>query len=278
MSHIEISSNDLTLLSNDIDEINNKINNLKDSLNSKFDRVKDERIYENGFDSIVKYLDQELDTLFTVKNKIDKYQNEVDGIENAFGEKFNNIVVPNFIDNSSNLGDVRAASYNGAIASAGDIDGNEDSSEESSYRKSGSNNGSGPNTLGALSGLVGVLGASGLATSAYMGSKESEERKNDKPQEKTENKFIQTDLIPSSQRQIDELDRLFQSNHQDTPNQFDQLYQPDQQMQFNQVNQINQMNQMNQSAQLTQTNQFIQPTELNQTNQDNIKEILKEYY
>ena len=89
MSHIEINSNDLTLLSKDIDEISGKITNLQDSLNSKFERVKETNVYDNGFNSINRYLEKELETLTDVKTKIKKYQSDVEGIENAFGEKFN---------------------------------------------------------------------------------------------------------------------------------------------------------------------------------------------
>ena len=166
MSHIEINSNDLTLLARDIDEISGKINNLKDSLNSKFKKVKESNVFDNGFNNINKYLDQELSSLTDVKSKIKKYQSDVKGIEESFGQKFNNIIVPS-VGNSSNI----------AVANPITFAQKSDNNESSG----------GSNVLGIIAGAAGAVGAAGLAGVAYMKSREEKPKEEEEEEDSADN-------------------------------------------------------------------------------------------
>ena len=103
MAHIEIDTNDLTLLSNDINEMNAKIDNLKSIINTKYDKVKELNFYLNGFKNISNYLESQVTKMNGVKAKLEKYQNNIINIEKSYSEKFNDIAVPSFQSNSDNL-------------------------------------------------------------------------------------------------------------------------------------------------------------------------------
>ena len=178
MSHIGIDSNDLTLLARDINDISTKITSLQEAVNSKFDTVKELNVYDKGFDSINKYLEQELSTLTDVKAKIEKYQNDVMGIEKAFGEKFNNIVVPKVVGNSTNLVVINPATLTQSYNSPSETEFFKDTNVVEEKKDS--------NVLGVLAGAAGVVGAGGLAAAAYVKSredKEEKEKEEEKPQE-----------------------------------------------------------------------------------------------
>ena len=177
MSHIGIDSNDLTLLARDINDIKTKISSLQEAVNSKFGSVKELNVYDKGFDSINKYLEQELSTLTDVKSKIEKYQNDVMGVEKTFGEKFNNITVPKVVGNSSSLVVINPATLTQSYNSPSETDFFKDTNAVEDKK--------GSNLLGVLAGAAGVVGAGGLAAAAYVKSKEDkeEEKKEENPQE-----------------------------------------------------------------------------------------------
>lgn len=188
MSHIEINTDDLTLLSNDINAIKTKITSLKETINSKFGAVKDLNFYEAGFNNINSYLEQELTTLTEVKTKIEKYQNDVMGVENSFSEKFNNINVPNITSNASSLAVVSPAAFaqsttpptNNSFFQSTDTTGSEKKEEKQASSNNAESSSGGSNVLGVLAGAAGIIGAAGLGTAAYMKSKEKEDEEEKK--------------------------------------------------------------------------------------------------
>ena len=188
MSHIEINTDDLTLLSNDINAIKTKITSLKETINSKFGAVKDLNFYEAGFNNINSYLEQELTTLTEVKTKIEKYQNDVMGVENSFSEKFNNINVPNITGNASSLAVVSPAAFaqsttpptNNSFFQSTDTTGSEKKEEKQVSSNNAESSSGGSNVLGVLAGAAGIIGAAGLGTAAYMKSKEKEDEEEKK--------------------------------------------------------------------------------------------------
>jgi hypothetical protein len=173
-------------------------------INSKFENAKELQAYDNGFNTINSFLEKELSTLSDVKAKIEKYQNEVLEIENKYGEKFNNITIPNIVSNSSNLVVASPSSFvpntsnTNFFSNSSFEEEKEEKTEKVEEKKEEkesqpltgerieSSNGS--NSLGILAGAVGVLGAGGLAASAYMKSREDEEETEEEiiPEESTE--------------------------------------------------------------------------------------------
>lgn len=103
MAHIEIDTDDLSLLANDINEMNVKIDNLKSTINTKYDKVKNMNFYTEGFNNISKYLESQVSKINGIKSKLKKYQDEIVSIEKTYSEKFNDVVVPNLQSSSASL-------------------------------------------------------------------------------------------------------------------------------------------------------------------------------
>ena len=82
MSKIEFDLVDYDYFSKDIDSINKKLDNLSAFVNSNFKKEKKKDLYVQGFNNIVKYLEDEKERLTENKRVIDEYKNAMSDIEN----------------------------------------------------------------------------------------------------------------------------------------------------------------------------------------------------
>ena len=216
MAHIEIDTEDLSLLSNDINEMNVKIDNLKSTINTKFENIKDNNFYLEGFKKINTYLEKQVEKMNTFKFNLSNYQNDINNLENVFSEKFNSITIPNLQSNGSSLVVVMPTvnvtptvqnNYEGVNTttnSSNELNDEtkkeekiESKKEEKPIEKKDEvivqkpveknekkeDNNTGFNVFGALAGTVGVLGGGALAAAGIKKYKENNE---DEEEEKSE--------------------------------------------------------------------------------------------
>ena len=116
MAHIELDTEDLTLLSNDINDISNKLIDLKTVIDTKFENAKKMEVYDNGFNNIKKYLEKEIEKLNGMKLKIESQQSDVMNIEKTYGERFSNLVIPSLQSGDSSLAVQPSSSVLGSVS------------------------------------------------------------------------------------------------------------------------------------------------------------------
>lgn len=187
VAHIEVDTNDLTLLAKDIDVMKEKLDNLRKSVSSNFKISKSYGLYSDGFNRMNSYISAEISKLNGMKSKLEKYQSEMDNTEKAYSDKFNNIGLPDIQYSGSNLTVIDPSEF---IKPKQDIVNDEGqnqvnySNPTTSTTKS-SSSGGGVNVLGAVAGVVGAIGIGGVVAAAAMKKSEDE----DKELEETKDKY-----------------------------------------------------------------------------------------
>ena len=198
MANIGIDTDDLTLLAKDIDEMKAKLEKVKQSINSNFNVSKEHELFLDGFAKLDTHLETELNKMAVFKSKLEKYKNEIDGIEESYIEKFSDISIPNFIYNGSNLSIINPSDYikkpednlnntnnntNNTNNTNNINNTNNANNANNTSTSSSDNSGGGVNMMGIIAGAVGAIGV-GSAIAVAALSKDKEDKDKDKENEK----------------------------------------------------------------------------------------------
>ena len=186
MAHIEIDTNDLTLLAKDIDAMKEKLDNLRKSVNSKFKISKSYNLYSDGFNKMTSFIGAEINKLNGVKSKLEKYQSDTEEAEKLFSDKFNDIITPDIQFSGSNLNVINPSEF---VKPKQDVVTNQEQnqvnySNNTSDTTKKSSSGGGVNVLGAVAGVVGAIGIGGVVAAAAMKKSDDEEKELEETKER----------------------------------------------------------------------------------------------